>query len=159
MAKTTTLEKKNLWLGMVFVLAAGLLIGAFTHSITTTPVTPTAEKTFAEKNIDEQKAEVISEITVMKTKLKDEGKYACCLDESCNECLLDEGECDCAKRVAGGEHPCGECIGEILEGHGDPNLSKYFAKAIAHKVGEQHLEHLKAIIADMYGITVEEQVN
>ena len=45
----------------------------------------------------------------------------------------------------------------IGKGHGEPELAPYFAKAIAHKVEEQHTKHLKEIIADMYDITLEEQ--
>jgi len=56
-----------------------------------------------------------------------------------------------------GVHPCGECIGEILEGHGNPNLAKYFANAIAEKVGEEHIQTLKEIIEKKYGAPLDEQ--
>jgi len=55
-------------------------------------------------------------------------------------------------------HPCGECIGEILEGHGNPYLAEYFAAAIAEEVGEQHLEILKQIISEEYDISIEDHV-
>lgn len=57
-----------------------------------------------------------------------------------------------------GVHPCGECIGEILEGHGNPYLAEYFARAIAEKVGEQHIGTLREIISEKYGIAVEDQL-
>ncbi len=156
------LEKKNIWLGVAFILAAGILVGFFTHSLTI-PAMPSAEKTFAEKSIDEKRLEFISEKDAIITEMKEKGMYRCCLEKPCMYCIEKtpgHGEgaaCTCAQDVLDGVHPCGECIGEILEGHGDPNLAQYFAKSIAHKVGEQHQEHLKGIIADMYDISVEEQ--
>lgn len=87
-----------------------------------------------------------------------EGHYQCCLEKPCVYCLAKHGECECLEDVLAGKHPCGECIGEILEGHGNEFLAKYFATAIAEKVGEQHTYALKMMISDMYGISVEEQV-
>ena len=55
-----------------------------------------------------------------------------------------------------GKHPCGECIGEILEGHGNPLISEYFARAIAEKTGQE--DAIKRIIAEKYNMPVEEQV-
>jgi hypothetical protein len=57
-----------------------------------------------------------------------------------------------------GVHPCGECIGEILEGHGNRFIAKYFAKSIAEEVGEQYLDVIKQIISEKYNISIEEQV-
>lgn len=157
------LEKKNLWMGMIFVLAAGLLIGFFINSLTT-PTAKTAEKTFAEKSIEEKRLEFISEKNVIIAEMQEKGMYRCCLEKACTYCIEKtpgHGEgaaCTCAQDILDGKHPCGECIGEIMEGHGEIELAPYFAKAIAHKVGDQHLDHLKGIIADMYEISVEEQV-
>ncbi len=157
------LEKKNLWIGVAFVLVAGLLIGLFVQSLTT-PTTQTDEKTFAEKNIDEKRLEFISEKNAIIAEMQEKGMYRCCLEKPCMYCIEKtpgHGEgaaCTCTQDILDGKHPCGECIGEIMEGHGEVELAPYFAKAIAHKVGDQHTEHLKEIIADMYDITVEEQV-
>jgi hypothetical protein len=149
---------------MVFVLAAGLLAGFFMHSITA-PATASTENAFAEKSIEEKRLEFISERDAIVAEMKEQGLYRCCLEKPCTYCIEKtpkHGEgaaCTCADDVLSGRHPCGECIGEILEGHGDPNLAKYFARAIAEEVGEQHLGHLKEMIADKYNITVEEQAS
>ena len=84
------------------------------------------------------------------------GKYRCCLEKPCTYCIEKtpgHGEgavCDCLKDIIEGKHPCGECIGEILEGHGNPLLAEYFARAIAEEVGEQHLETIQQIIYEKY---------
>lgn len=85
------------------------------------------------------------------------GEYACCLQTPCTYCLVKEGKCDCLEEVVNGEHPCGECMGEILEGHGNPYLAKSFARAIAHEVGEEHTDELREIIEQKYGVPAAEQ--
>lgn len=90
--------------------------------------------------------------------------YRCCLEKPCVYCIEktpghgEGAKCDCLKDVIDGVHPCGECIGEILEGHGNPLLAEYFAKAIAEKVGEQHIGTLKQIISEKYDMPIEEQL-
>lgn len=85
-----------------------------------------------------------------------QGKYRCCLEKPCNTCLAltpwhGEGpECDCLEDVINGEAPCGECVGGILAGRGNPYLAEYFPASIAEGVGEQHLDALKQIIAEKY---------
>ncbi len=80
------------------------------------------------------------------------GMYRCCLEEPCSYCLKKEDNCDCMDEVLNGEHPCGECIGEILEGKGNKFLAGHFAEAIADEVGVQHLETIKQIISEKYNI-------
>lgn len=93
-----------------------------------------------------------------------EGDYACCLKNPCAYCLEKtpgHGEgatCDCLADVVNGRHPCGECIGEILEGHGNPFLAEYFARAIAQEVGEKFYTPLTEIISDKYDISMDKQV-
>ena len=93
-----------------------------------------------------------------------EGNYACCLEKPCTYCIEKtpgHGEgatCNCLEDIMTGNHPCGECIGEILEGHGNRFLAKYFATALAEEVGEEHLARLQSIISEKYGITNEEQI-
>ena len=92
------------------------------------------------------------------------GKYKCCLEKPCVYCIEktpghgEGAECSCLEDIYNGVHPCGECIGEILEGHGNKYVSEYFASAIAEEVGIQHLDTLKQIISEKYDISVEEQV-
>ena len=92
-----------------------------------------------------------------------QGKYRCCLEKPCGLCIetREHGEvaaCDCLSEVLNGEAPCGECIGEILKGQGNPYLAEYFAKAIAEEVGEQHIDTLKKIVEEKYGMPVEKQI-
>jgi hypothetical protein len=93
-----------------------------------------------------------------------EGEYKCCLEKPCVYCIEKtpgHGEgatCSCLEDIVNGVHPCGECIGEILEGHGNRFLAKYFASSIAEEVGEEHLNSLKIIVANKYNISIEEQM-
>ena len=90
------------------------------------------------------------------------GKYRCCLEKPCTYCIEKtpgHGEgaiCNCLEDIMNGVHPCGECIGEILEGHGNPYLAEYFAKAIAEKTGQK--EAIKKIIEEKYDIGIDEQL-
>jgi len=85
-----------------------------------------------------------------------EGKYRCCIENPCSYCFLnstvseDGTVCDCLDEIVNGEHPCGECIGEILEGNGNKYLSEYFPAAIADEIGDQYLGVLGKIVDDKY---------
>jgi hypothetical protein len=91
-----------------------------------------------------------------------QGKYRCCLEKPCTYCIEKTpghgkgATCDCLKDVINGVHPCGECIGEILEGHGNQYLADKFATAIAEKTGEK--EAIQRIIEDKYGVPAEDQL-
>lgn len=134
--------KTNLILGLALLLVAGFLIGYAVKS-----PAPAQEAT------RENWMAMADEI---RGKLAREGRYDCCLIKPCWYCIQktpghgEGADCACRQDILNGEHPCGECIGEILEGHGLPELKPYYAPAIAHKVGEQHLAHLESIINDMY---------
>lgn len=92
------------------------------------------------------------------------GDYACCLEKPCTYCIEktpghgEGASCHCLDDIMNGKHPCGECIGEIMEGHGNKFLSKYFAQAIAEEVGISHLDSLKEIIEEKYDILSEDQI-
>ncbi|MFC1614990.1 hypothetical protein ACFL22_00325 [Patescibacteria group bacterium] len=92
-----------------------------------------------------------------------DGKYKCCLEKPCSYCIEKSpghGEgatCNCLEDIVNGVHPCGECIGEILEGHGNAYLSEYFALAIAEKVGMEHIDTFRQIIFEKYGTAIEKQ--
>jgi len=87
---------------------------------------------------------------------REHGNYACCLETPCTYCLEKspkhgEGSaCTCLEDIVNGVHPCGECIGEILEGHGNKLLTQYFAPAIAEEVGEKYFDVIQQIIDDKY---------
>lgn len=99
------------------------------------------------------------------TENRNQGDYACCLEKPCTYCISKtspkHGEgtsCSCLNDIMNGKHPCGECMGEIMEGHGNKYLSKYFANSIADEMGEQYLPVLKEMMSDKYKIAPEEQL-
>ncbi len=93
-----------------------------------------------------------------------EGRYKCCLSKPCSYCFSDpekqdkELVCDCLEDIMNGKYPCSECIGEILEGNGNPLISEYFATAISEKLGNNYLPDLKQIIADKYDMPIYKQL-
>lgn len=151
-------EKSKLILGIVLVFIAGIFGGYFIK-----PSAPSEDHLAAIKSesVGEQREDFIVLANNIKADMARQGKYDCCLEKPCTYCIEKtpgHGEgaaCECMDDILNGEHPCGECIGEILEGHGEKELVPLFAKAIAHKVGEEHLKHLEEIIADMYPEAVE----
>ena len=90
------------------------------------------------------------------------GMYKCCLEKPCTYCIEktpghgDGAACSCLEDIVNGQHPCGECIGEILEGHGNKYLAEYFAKAIAQETG--NYDAIREIISEKYDISIEKQV-
>jgi hypothetical protein len=107
-------------------------------------------------SMDEKRNTFISLKQDIQGDLLPDGKYRCCLEKPCTYCIEktpghgDGATCDCLGDIVNGVHPCGECIGEIMEGHGNPYLKEYFAPAIAEKVGMEYLEELQNMIDDMY---------
>jgi len=115
-------------------------------------------------DIDDQALAMEQHREYITSNLLASGRYTCCLTIPCSYCIAKtpgHGEgatCDCLEDIVNGQHPCGECIGEILEGHGNKYLSKYFAKSISEEVGEEYLSTLRDIIKDKYDISIEEQL-
>ena len=78
--------------------------------------------------MDEKREEFVQEKNTIISELITQGNYTCCLDKPCTYCIEKtpgHGEgatCNCLADVVEGRHPCGECIGEILEGHGNKYL-------------------------------------
>lgn len=116
------------------------------------------------ENMDMHRESFIEQKEIMIEFMLGHGNYKCCLEQPCTYCIEKSpghGEgatCLCLEDVVNGVHPCGECIGEILEGHGNPFLSEYFARAIAEKVGEDHIDTLRQIIFEKYEMPVDEQL-
>ncbi len=141
--------KQNIWLIMNTLLIVVVLVAI---SMVHKPM-----------SIDERRETFISAKHDIMGEMMGQGKYRCCLEKPCMYCIEktpkhgEGAECSCLEDVVNGVHPCGECIGEIMEGHGNQYLSKYFAKAIAEEVGEQHTDTLKQIMQEKYGIPVDEQ--
>lgn len=147
------ITKSSLILGLVLVLIAGLFIGYFIK-----PSAPLKDHLAMIKkmSINEQREAWMDIADNIRGKLAMEGKYDCCLKEPCWYCIQktpkhgEGAECTCRQDVLRGKHPCGECIGEILEGHGLRELKPYYAKALAEEVGSQHEAHLQEIIDNLY---------
>ncbi|MAF20804.1 MAG: hypothetical protein CMI55_03935 [Parcubacteria group bacterium] len=139
MAEDKVSLSAKVWLAIIFILLIGFSLIIFNG-----------------KTMDEQRQEFVEQKQEIISTLIDQGQYACCLEKPCVYCIEKtpgHGEgatCHCLQDVVEGRHPCGECIGEILEGHGNKYLSQYFAAAIAEEVGQEHLETLKQIIAQKY---------
>ena len=77
---------------------------------------PSAE--FTELSTAAQLARVRGEVEETKSRLAAEGKYACCVEPACNECLLRHGECHCRDEVREHGPCCGECTESWMEGKG-----------------------------------------
>ncbi|MBT3865778.1 hypothetical protein HOF78_01600 [Candidatus Woesearchaeota archaeon] len=118
----------------------------------------------SEMSMSEQTESFISLRESIQDGMRSQHRYKCCLEKPCTLCIEktpghgEEAECDCLSDIMNGVHPCGECMGQILEGHGNKFLSKYFAKAIAEKLGEEHTGTIKEIISEKYGISVGDQI-
>jgi len=165
-----SVKKGNLLWGLLLILGGGFVLGFFTYSFVFPPASPPPSSVLAAvegKSVEDKSMDgMIKKYLTLKrdiiTKIQDKGEYRCCLKKVCSRCIMyhhHDGttHCPCANDVLAGKAPCGECIGEILEGEGDPVYAKSFAKAIAEKVGEEHLGTLRKIIADKYNVPVEEQ--
>lgn len=147
------IAKNSLVLGLVLVLFAGMSVGYFLK-----PGIPSEDHLamIQDKSIAQQREDWMSLADNIRGEMAKKGLYDCCLVDPCWYCIQktpghgEGAECLCLEDILNGEHPCGECIGEILEGHGLIELKPYYAKAIAHKVGAQHEGHLQEIIDDMY---------
>jgi hypothetical protein len=142
------IHKKTLYGTSTFFIVVILLITLFPLS--------------SHMNMNEMRNEFISMKEEIHHDMLMDGKYACCLEKPCIYCIEkspghgEGAECNCLGDVMNGVHPCGECIGEILEGHGNRFLAPYFATAIAEKTGE--LEAIQLIVEDKYDIPVADQI-
>ncbi|MAF13440.1 MAG: hypothetical protein CMI53_00905 [Parcubacteria group bacterium] len=115
-------------------------------------------------NMEHNREHFITMKNSMMGEMMTHGDYACCLEKPCTYCLEktpghgEGASCHCLVDIVDGRHPCGECIGEILEGHGNPLLAEYFATAITEEVGEQHLKTIQQIISEKYDIAIADQI-
>ncbi|MBU0598258.1 hypothetical protein KKF61_04695 [Patescibacteria group bacterium] len=151
--ETKNISKKP-WLMGVSLIVIGVLLGVFVFSY----FFPIGMSWLPARalGMDEQRDHYLMHKEHMINELLDEGEYQCCLEKPCAYCLEktpghgEGASCHCLEDVVNGEHPCGECMGEILEGHGNPHLTEYFAESIAEEVGEEHMEDIQQIIDEKY---------
>jgi hypothetical protein len=62
------------------------------------------------------------EADALKAELARQGRYACCIDPPCTQCLLQRGECHCRKSLRK-EGPCADCCGECRDGWIDGRMA------------------------------------
>jgi hypothetical protein len=153
--------KNNLFFSIITAvfLSIGITMGMFFLMPNTMMMNHNAEKHSGDYN-----KEVVFEQHEGIKNLLAQGRYKCCLEKPCSYCFSktehhdEELVCDCLVEVMNGEAPCGECIGEILEGEGNPLIAEYFATSIADKLGQQYIGTLKQIIAEKYNMPVSKQL-
>ena len=58
------------------------------------------------------------EVEQVKADLARQGRYACCVEPPCTQCLLKYGECHCREAIRKEGPCCGECTEAWIEGRG-----------------------------------------
>ncbi|HEX6899267.1 MAG TPA: hypothetical protein VF789_06115 [Thermoanaerobaculia bacterium] len=58
------------------------------------------------------------EVEAVKADLARQGRYACCVEPPCTQCLLKYGECHCREAIRKEGPCCGECTEAWIEGRG-----------------------------------------
>lgn len=155
------MKKINL-IVLIFAIVLGILLGGIAGLVMSSNQTMSYAVNFSQ--VDEYREQYISMKDSLQEMMMDNGLFSCCLVIPCTYCLEKTpghgkgAACNCLEDVINGRNPCGECIGEILEGHGNRFLAKYFATAIAEEVGVEHIDSLKKIIEEKYGLSVAEQI-
>lgn len=153
-------KERNSMLKMIGLVGVGVLIGLLAMPYLLGGNMPWMNKNM---HVDEHRDELIAHKESIQGELISKGEFACCLEKPCTYCIEktpkhgEGAKCTCLEDVVNGVHPCGECIGEIMEGHGNPYLAQYFAQSIAEEVGEQHLGTLRQIMSEKYDLPVEKQ--
>jgi len=134
-----------------FIFFAGIIVSLFIVAIL--PGSQSAANTNG-MNVDEKRESFISLKAEIQKDMLYNRKYKCCLEKPCNTCISltpwhgEGAECDCLEDLVNGEAPCGECVGGILAGRGNPYLKEYFVAAIAEETGE--VEAIRRIIDEKY---------
>jgi hypothetical protein len=82
------------------------------------PLSEEPGREFKELATGTQLTRVRGEVEETRWNLGSEGKYSCCIDPPCSECLLRHGECHCRADVRTKRHACGECTEGWVEGRG-----------------------------------------
>jgi hypothetical protein len=77
---------------------------------------PSGEFTELPENV--QISRIRGEAEAVKASLAQQGRYLCCVEPACTECLLKYGECHCREAVRKEGPCCGECTEAWVEGRG-----------------------------------------
>ncbi len=73
---------------------------------------------FKDLSTARQLARVRGEVEETRWNLGSEGRYTCCVEPPCSECLLRHGACHCREEVRKKRPSCGECTEAWVEGRG-----------------------------------------
>ena len=76
------------------------------------------DREFTELAEGDQISRIRGEAELVKAALAREGRYACCVEPACTECLLKYGECHCREALREEGPCCGECTEMWVEGKG-----------------------------------------
>ncbi len=159
-----TIEKRTLLLciGATLIFAIVLMgMQAINHSASMNNTTSSKIMYLSESETNKELAEKV-EIGIYA--LIADGRYKCCLETPCTYCFTDREHhdnklvCDCLTDIMNGKAPCGECIGEILEGEGEKLIAEYFATSIAEEMGYEYLDMIQQIIEEKYNIPMSQQI-
>ncbi len=86
---------------------------------------------------DKELAEIRDNLTTVKGKLTEQGKYNCCIAPTCDFCALAVGKCPCGHNVAKGKPVCGSCAGGWAAGYGQiPDVDPAKVKSISGKMAK-----------------------
>lgn len=65
------------------------------------------EKTPLKERVQEEKREAWQD-----------GKYSCCINTPCDQCIVNMGACPCGENLLAGKPVCHECVGGWIAGDG-----------------------------------------
>ncbi len=78
----------------------------------------TSQVATIQKTSEQKLQEIRADLQMLKAELSETGKYACCIQDGCNMCLLHEGSCPCQHELESGRHVCVECYAGWQQGKG-----------------------------------------
>lgn len=107
------------------------------------------EKMMKQTAEDKELAEIRDNLTTVKGKLTEQGKYNCCIAPTCNFCALAVGKCPCGTNVAKGKPVCGTCAGGWAAGFGHvPDVDPAKVKSISGDMAKM-MYNMRAMHAGM----------
>lgn len=99
---------------LIVLLTVGFTICVFSQS----PVPSSSSNARHVQTTKEKVREAKRLMLDAKKQLAREGKYSCCIQDPCNQCLLDHQSCPCESNVKTGKPVCSECYGGWQRGEG-----------------------------------------
>jgi len=105
---------------LLLVVILGLpLTGLSQSSQQTTQTTPSSSAKVKQDQPAREKVREAKKLLLdARKQLAREGKYSCCIQDPCNQCLLDHQSCACERDVKASKAVCPECYGGWQRGEG-----------------------------------------